>query len=263
MFPLTEIILRNLDTLTNEERIVCVLQEVVPSIVTKISKIIVCRDPLTQTSRGICYLHFDNLVDSMNLHNALKALEPPLQIDSREIMISYCIDAENKSIDAGGGSRRREGDGDKGGNEGEAPMIGPMLQSDAAAASAYAYTLADVPRLAEYSASLYATNPTEQQYYLSYYTEYYTAQIAAGTVVNFPTQAQLGEANNGAEVALQAIQRKQGKNQGGSSSAKAQQSTMSVAETIAMNKPAQIPKGNDGKKYRKCFCVLYEKRYRL
>lgn len=250
-----------MDTLTNEERILCVLQEVVPSVVTKISKIIVCRDPLTQTSRGICYLHFDNLVDSMNLHNALKALEPPLQIDSREIMISYCIDSENKTIDTGGGSRKREAGSDscKGDNEVEAPMIGPMLQSDAAATSAYAYTFSDVPRLAEYSASLYATNAAEQQYYLSYYTDYYTAQITAGTIAHFPTQAQLGEANNGAEVALQAIQRKQGKAGGGGSSGKSQQTTtMSVAETIAMNKPAQIPKGNDGKKYPPPNPCLYD-----
>ncbi|XP_063698864.1 RNA-binding protein 5-like [Culicoides brevitarsis] len=235
-----KIIMRNLDTLTNEERILCKLQEVVPSVVTKISKILVCRDPLTQTSRGICYLHFDNLVDSMNLFNALKALEPPLEIDSREIQVSYCIDSENKSIE------RKESEN----KETEAPMIGPMMQGDES--SAYAYTLADVPRLAEYSASLYAKNAAEQQYYLQYYTDYYTSQITMGTMSNFPTQAQMGEANNGAEVALQAIQRKQGKASG---SAKTQQT---VAEQIAMNKPAQIPKGDDGKKYPPPNPCLYD-----
>lgn len=90
--------LRNLDVLTNEEGVLTVMQEVVPTLVSKISKILICRDPLTSTSRGICYLSFDNLIDSMNLHNALKASEPPIQIDSREILVSYCVDSENKQI---------------------------------------------------------------------------------------------------------------------------------------------------------------------
>lgn len=76
--------LRNLDVLTNEEGVLTVMQKVLPDIVSKISKVLICRDPLTQTSRGICYLNFDSLVDSMNLHNALNALEPPMQIDNRE-----------------------------------------------------------------------------------------------------------------------------------------------------------------------------------
>lgn len=79
-----EIMLRNLDVLTNEEGVLTVMQEVVPSLVSKISKILICKDPLTCTSRGICYLSFDNLVDSMNLHNALKAIEPALNIENRE-----------------------------------------------------------------------------------------------------------------------------------------------------------------------------------
>ena len=84
--------LRNLDVLTNEEGVLTKMQEVVPTLVSKISKILVCRDPLTQTSRGICYLNFDNLVDSMNTHNALNSLEPPLQIDSREGNTFNCLD---------------------------------------------------------------------------------------------------------------------------------------------------------------------------
>lgn len=61
-----------------------VLQEKIPEQVSKISKIIVCRDPLTQISRGICYLNFDNLVDSMNTFQALEKLDGSLQIDSRD-----------------------------------------------------------------------------------------------------------------------------------------------------------------------------------
>lgn len=76
--------IRNLDTLTTEEGVLSKMQDVVPSLVAKISKVVVCRDPLTSTSRGICYLSFENLVDSMNTHNALKALDPPLKIDTRD-----------------------------------------------------------------------------------------------------------------------------------------------------------------------------------
>jgi RNA-binding protein 5/10 len=77
--------LRNLDVLTNEEGVLQKLQEIIPPVlIAKISKILICRDPLTSTSRGICYLNFDNLVDSMNTHNALKGLAIPLRIDGRE-----------------------------------------------------------------------------------------------------------------------------------------------------------------------------------
>lgn len=81
---LAEILLRNLDVLTNEEGVLTLMQEVVPELVGKISKILICRDPLTSTSRGICYLTFDNLVDSMNTFNALKAIDPALTIGNRE-----------------------------------------------------------------------------------------------------------------------------------------------------------------------------------
>ena len=76
--------LRNLDALTNEEVVLCALQEAIPSLVAKVSKILICRDALTNTSRGICYLYFENLVDSMTTHGALKALETPMLIDGRE-----------------------------------------------------------------------------------------------------------------------------------------------------------------------------------
>lgn len=78
---------RNLDALSNEEKVLTALQERVPDQVSKISKILVCRDPLTQISRGICYLNFDNLVDSMNTFQALEKLQS-FQIDNRESKFS-------------------------------------------------------------------------------------------------------------------------------------------------------------------------------
>lgn len=221
--------LRNLDVLTNEEGVLTVMQEVVPTLVSKISKILICRDPLTSTSRGICYLTFDNLVDSMNVHNALKSLEPPLAIDGREINISYCVDVENRQMNS-----RLNNKSDNYGAKG---------------ANTYQYTLNDVPQLAEYSAGVYAQNKAEHEYYYKYYTEYYTEQITKGAFSNLPTMSQLSDtANSGAAVALSAMQRKQ-KHQYDKIAA----ATAAAAASAATATPAtiQIPNGDGTKKYRK------------
>lgn len=80
----TEILLRNLDVLTNEEGVLTHLQAVVPQLVGQIAKIQICKDPLTSTSRGVCYVMFDNLVDAMNMHNALHALPTKLNMEARD-----------------------------------------------------------------------------------------------------------------------------------------------------------------------------------
>lgn len=84
--------LQNLNVLTNEEGVLTALRHLAAAQVSKITNILICRDPLTQTSRGICYLEFDNLVDSMSTQNALLDLYPPLTIDGRVVTISYCND---------------------------------------------------------------------------------------------------------------------------------------------------------------------------
>ncbi|XP_038110702.1 RNA-binding protein 5-A [Culex quinquefasciatus] len=233
-----KIMLRNLDVLTNEESVLCAMQEKIPELVSKISKIMVCRDPLTQTSRGICYLHFDNLLDSMNTHNALKAIEPILKIDNREVLITYCMDTENRNLvksGKGGGGGGNQGNGNNyqdpsGGN----PPPGAYPGN-------YQYTMADVPRLAEYSAAVYASNPAEHEHYLQFYTNYYVTQISQGQMSNFPTEAQLGEnANSGAAVAQSALARKQG------SKGKSDSTATSGPATVA---PLQIPNGTDGRQY--------------
>lgn len=238
--------LRNLDVLTNEEGVLTVMQEFVPTLVSKISKILICRDPLTSTSRGICYLSFENLVDSMNVHSALKAIEPALIIENREgefashlkilflivyflVLVSYCVDSENKNINksaTGGGN-------------------GKSAQMDGYLSNTHHYTLADVPRLAEYSASMYASTPAEHDHYYKYYTDYYVGQISKGQYANLPTMSQIGEtANSGAAVALSAIQRKQ------KQQFKASGGATSVAATMQSN-VIQVPNGKDRKKYRK------------
>lgn len=199
------------------------MQEIVPSQAAKISQILICRDPLTQTSRGICYLLFDNLVDSMNTHNALKAFDPQLRIDNRQVQVSYCIDGEAKQMQT---SAKKD----------------ELEQNAYSAEDYYHYTLADVQRLAEYSAGIYATNSTELAYYLKYYTDYYTTQISNGQMANFPTQAQLGE-SVGAAVAQSAIQRKMVKQE---------------KEAGSNKKAVEVPKGNDGKQYPQPNPSLYD-----
>lgn len=227
-----EIILRNLDVLTNEESVLVELQNVVPALVSKISKILICRDHLTSTSRGICYLCFDNLVDSMNTHNALKALEPTLKIDDCEVLISYCIDSENRTIIKPATTNTK-----------------PVISNEPHRSTAVAgqFTLADVPRLAEYSARMYAMTPADHSSYLKYYTQYYMQEITKGQFGNLPTAAQLGggTANSGAAVAQSALQRihdKQSYNQ-------PQQAP--IVGPVAP--PVIPPKGNDGRVYRKYF----------
>lgn len=234
--PATEIMLRNLDVLTNEEGVLTAMQLVVPTLVSKISKVLICRDPLTSTSRGICYLSFENLVDSMNLHNALKALEPPLVIDDREILVTYCVDSENRQLTHSGNSNGN-GNGAGGGRQNKFGYDGNY---GGKSASGHQYTLADVPRLAEYSAGVYAQTPAEHEYYYKYYTDYYVEQINNGQFSNLPTMNQIGDtANSGAAVALSAMQRKQQKHP--------QTKNTPAYPTL----PLQVPNGDATKKYCK------------
>lgn len=235
--------LRNLDVLTNEEGVLTVMQDLVQDQVSKITKILICRDPLTQTSRGICYLNFDNLVDSMNTHNALKGLDPPLTIDGREVTITYCVDTENRQVLKAASAPKPQSYNSEGSTQ------------NYNSGNSYQYTLGDVPRLAEYSASLYSTNSSQHDQYLQYYSQYYTNEITNGHFDNLPTMQQLGceTANSGAAVALNAIQRqKQKLNSIETTATVMAQAAAAQAAALA----AEIPKGDDGKIYRKFLFII-------
>ncbi|XP_016945417.3 RNA-binding protein 5-A isoform X1 [Drosophila suzukii] len=236
-----KIMLRNLDALTNEEGVLTALQEHLKDLSKTISKVIISRDTLTQASRGICYLHFDTLVDSMNVHNALTSLDPPLTLDDRAVAVTYCNDLEERQAmpkDPKAKADKTSHEMVKGGDISAVPPTG--LGGN--------YTLADVPRLAEYSASLYASNPVEHAHYVQYYTDYYTAEINKKN-----SDPHLTEANSGAAVALSAIQRKQKK-------MSSIETTITAAATAAAQAAAEVkasfaaqavnaPRGNDGKTY--------------
>ncbi|XP_053958830.1 RNA-binding protein 5-A-like [Anastrepha ludens] len=257
-----KIMLRNLDTLTTEETVLTAMQEHVPDLANKITKILISRDTLTQTSRGICYFNFDSLIDSMNMYSALKALDPPLTIDNRQLLITYCIDHENREIVP----KKNE----SGAGASASSTIGPMTAAEMMAASgslgggASEYTLADVPRLAEYSAALYASTPAEHAQYLQYYTEYYISEINKGHYGNLPSSVQVEEtsANSAAAVALSAIQRKQKKmNSIETTATQAAAAAAAAAAAVKASLAAKTvvtPKGNDGKTYPTPDVTLYQ-----
>lgn len=77
-------LLRGLDALSTEDSVLSVL-----NLVTRlpIKSIRVGRDPLTHTSRGICYVELNSVPDAMMLHNQLLG-EPPT-IDGRIVSVCY------------------------------------------------------------------------------------------------------------------------------------------------------------------------------
>ncbi|KAH8293285.1 hypothetical protein KR018_007162, partial [Drosophila ironensis] len=213
-----KIMLRNLDALTNEEGVLTALQEHLPKLAKTVSKVLISKDTLTQASRGICYLQFDTLVDSMNVYNGLMALEPPLRLDDRDVVITYCLDGESRQTVSNDSNGPRAGGNSHGGSIGGVVPSGPSGN----------YTVADVPRLADYSAGLYATSAAEHAHFFQYYKDYYMAEISKGQ-----TDSNLTEANSGAAVALSAMQRKR---------------TLDSVQTTAMPS-IKPPRGNDGKVY--------------
>lgn len=121
------------------------------------------------------------------------------------------------------------------------------------------YTLADVPRLAEYSASVYASNMAEHDHFYKYYTDYYINEINQGNFAGLPTINQIGgTANSGAAVALSAIQRQQKlQHRDFSVVAAAVESQASCSSsTTVPNQPLVLPNGRDNKKYRKYFLLV-------
>ena len=66
----SELLLRNLDVLTNEETL---LKEISNVSSIPIQSCQIARDSLTNLSRGICYLEMKNVLEAIKLYNALTA----------------------------------------------------------------------------------------------------------------------------------------------------------------------------------------------
>lgn len=83
LLSLTALILRNLDALTTEDEVMATLSTTIPNLVKSVSAVCIGRDPLTSTSRGLCYLGTESTIDALAIHGALNNLKTPLTIDGK------------------------------------------------------------------------------------------------------------------------------------------------------------------------------------
>lgn len=164
--PTHTVMLKGLDMLTTEENVLKAIQTLSS---LPIRSVRIGRDKVTNLSRGICYLEMNNVSDAMYLHNTL--LTERLRIDGRSAYVSYC-----KNIPVF--STVSQGTASNAGNAAIAAAQWSHQKSDLAQ-----YTINDVPRLAEYSASVYAKNAAEREAYVKHYTEYYTKIMNEGGTI--------------------------------------------------------------------------------
>jgi RNA-binding protein 5/10 len=204
------IMIRNLDALTTEDSVMSVLNTVIPELVKSISAVCIGRDPLTSTSRGICYLGTESTIDALAIHGALSNLSSPLTIDGKTVILSYC--------------KYNMGDNKKAYSQADNAAF-----PNASVPSTYAMT--DVESLAEYAARRYAKTPNEYMHYIEYYRNYFTQQISAGNSITLHQENQMDAANAAAAVAQSAIQQ--------------MHANKNFYDTTHMS----IPNGTDGKRY--------------
>jgi len=188
MQPTATVLLRGLDVLSTEDS---VLQAIKSISSVPIRSIRIGQDPLTNTSRGVCYLEMNHVMDAVYMHNALVANSPI--VDGKKVLVSYRKTLQNLPGNTATTGRL---DGD---SIGQRSASGNLTQ----------YTLEDIPRLADYSASLYATSPAEYAAYQQYYQQYYRTQISQGSAITLPSQSQADCVNAAAAVAQSAIQQLQ------------------------------------------------------
>ena len=133
-----------------------------------IKSIRIGRDSLTNTSRGVCYVEMNSVVDAMFLHNQLLG-EPPT-IDEKIVSVSYFRPASiqpqfsNSNKDSGGGQPTAAAN---------AALAAAQWSHQGRQGIANQYGHDDIERMAEYSASLYAKTASEKAHYLEYYRNYY------------------------------------------------------------------------------------------
>lgn len=164
--PTHTVMLKGLDYSSTEENVLKTIQTLSS---LPIRSVRIGRDKVTNVSRGICYLEMNNVSDAMYLHNTLLTEKP--RIDGRTVYVSYC---KNIAVCATVASAAAT-------NAGNAAIAAAQWSHQKNEVSHY--TLNDVPRLAEYSASVYAKTSAEREAYTKHYTEYYTRIINEGGVI--------------------------------------------------------------------------------
>ena len=163
--------LRGLDALTTEESVLNALRL---TTTLPIKQIRIGRDSLTNTSRGVCYVEMNNVVDAMFLHNQLLG-EPPT-IDNKLISVSYyrapqamaqTVHSNPANAAAANAALAAAQWSHQGANQPAPAEPAPTGQAPTK------YSDEEIERLAEYSAKMYAKTPEEKASYLEYYRNYY------------------------------------------------------------------------------------------
>ncbi|KAM3957250.1 LOW QUALITY PROTEIN: RNA-binding protein 5-A [Aphomia sociella] len=84
------LLFRRLDALTTEEKILDAIKDrCSKSVLDSIAGITIGRETLTGASKCLAYINFNSIADSTAAHNELLALHPPLEIDGREVLITF------------------------------------------------------------------------------------------------------------------------------------------------------------------------------
>lgn len=104
------------------------------------------------------------------------------------VTYSYCVDSENRHLSKAqqqqnniNNSSNNVSRRDQHQNAPPPNMTNEQLNISPANGSnngGYQYTMADVPKLAEQAATMYATSPAEKQSYFEYYKDFYTKQVS-------------------------------------------------------------------------------------
>ncbi|CAG9816598.1 unnamed protein product [Phaedon cochleariae] len=205
------IMMRNLDALTTEDSVMAMLNTAIPDLVKSISAVCIGRDPLTSTSRGLCYLGTESTIDALAIFGTLNSLKSPLTIDGKTVILSYC--------------KYNMGDTKKAYSQADSDAF-----PNAGVPSTYAMT--DVDSLAEYAARRYAKSPQEYLHYIEYYRAFFAQQISSGQSITLQ-ENQMDAANAAAAVAQSAIQ----------------QLNANKSYYDGGTAAAATPTGTDGKKY--------------
>lgn len=164
------VLLRGLDALSTEDSVLNCLMQLTN---LPIKSIRIGKDSLTNTSRGVCYVEMNSVVDAMFLHNQLLG-EPPT-IDDKLVSVSYYRPPPSGSSNAAMQAQLLASNASK---------DQPTAAANAALAAAQwshqgrqgianQYSHDDIEKMAEYSASLYAKTASEKAHYLEYYRNYY------------------------------------------------------------------------------------------
>jgi len=150
--PTSVVLLSNLDALTVDDSIRDALNynKVNPNTIKNIN---IGREKSTGMSRGVCYIEMNSIVDSMMAYRQLYK-NPPM-IDGRILQVAY------KRTDLGASKSKNKKD-QKTEEEEQDSYVNKTN-----------FTEEQLHKMADYSAGLYAQQPSEKDQFIKYYKKYY------------------------------------------------------------------------------------------